>query len=198
MSYMNVEPRALDGKHVRLEPLTLAHHEALCAVGLDDNLWRLIPKPVHSPEDMLDYIRTALDWQTAGTALPFATVERNSGKVIGSTRYMNIDKPNRKVEIGATWIAKPWQRTAVNTEAKYLMLRHAFEEFGCIRVELKTDALNEQSRNAILRLGAKQEGIFRNHMVCASGRLRDSVWFSIIDSEWPQVKAGLETKLNHK
>jgi RimJ/RimL family protein N-acetyltransferase len=193
---MNVEPVVLEGRHVRLEPLKLDHLEGLCEIGLDDDLWGLIPKPVHSRDDMLDYIRTALDWQAAGTATPFATVESSSGRAIGSTRYMNIDKPNRKVEIGATWIAKPWQRTVVNTEAKYLMLRHAFEELGCIRVELKTDALNEKSRNAILRIGAKQEGIFRNHMVCVSGRIRDSVWFSIIDSEWPQVKAALEAKLS--
>jgi RimJ/RimL family protein N-acetyltransferase len=108
---------------------------------------------------------------------------------------MNIDKPNRHVEIGATWVGRDWQRTAVNTEAKYLMLRHAFETLGCIRVELKTDVLNERSRNAILRIGATQEGIFRNHVVCEGGRLRDSVWFSVIDSEWQRVKAALEQKL---
>ena len=138
----------------------------------------------------------AREWQTDGTALPFATVDQTTGRVAGCTRYMNIDKPNRHVEIGATWVGREWQRTAVNTEAKYLMLRHAFETLGCIRVELKTDVLNQQSRNAILRIGATQEGIFRNHVVCEGGRLRDSVWFSIIDSEWPQVKARLEEKLN--
>jgi len=185
----------LEGTHVRLESLTLGHLDALCEIGLDDDLWRLMPKPVHSREDMRDYIQTALQWQTDGTAIPFATVERSTQRVVGSTRFMNIDGPNRHVEIGSTWIARPWQRTALNTEAKYLMLRHAFEELRCIRVELKTDELNQRSRNAILRIGAKQEGIFRNHMVCASGRLRNSVWFSIIDSEWPGVKASLEEKL---
>jgi len=185
----------LEGTHVRLELLTLDHLDALCDVGLDDHLWRWIPKPVHSREDMLDYIETALQWQAEGTAIPFVTIERSAGRVIGSTRFMNIDKPNRHVEIGATWVARPWQRTVANTEAKYLMLRHAFEELDCIRVELKTDELNQRSRNAILRIGAKQEGIFRNHMVCAGGRLRNSVWFSIIDSEWPEVKASLEEKL---
>jgi RimJ/RimL family protein N-acetyltransferase len=185
----------LEGTHVRLEPLTLAHLDALCEIGLDDDLWRWIPKPVHSREDMQDYIRTALHWQSDGTAIPFVTMERSTGRVAGSTRYMNIDRPNRHVEIGATWLARPWQRTVMNTEAKYLMLRHAFEQLGCIRVELKTDELNLQSRNAILRIGAKQEGIFRNHIVCAGGRLRNSVWFSIIDSEWPAVKASLEEKL---
>ena len=185
----------LEGSYVRLEPLTLAHLDALCEIGLDDDLWRWIPKPVHSREDMEDYIQTALQWQADGTAIPFATVERSTGRVAGSTRYMNIDRPNRHVEIGATWVGRPWQRTVVNTEAKYLMLGHAFEQLCCIRVELKTDELNERSRNAILRIGAKQEGIFRNHVVCANGRLRNSVWFSIIDSEWPAVKASLEEKL---
>ncbi len=108
---------------------------------------------------------------------------------------MNIDGPNRRVEIGATWIAKPWQRTAINTEAKYLMLRHAFETLGCIRVELKTDALNQKSRDAILRIGAKEEGTLRQHMITSTGRLRDSVYFSILDSEWPKVKADLEARL---
>ena len=145
---------------------------------------------------MAAYIQTALDAQKAGTAVPFATVHVGSGKVIGSTRYMNIDVPNRRVEIGATWIAPPWRRTAVNTEAKYLMLRHAFEALGCIRVELKTDALNQRSRNAIRRIGAQEEGILRQHMVTWSGRLRDSVYFSILDSEWPRVKQDLEQKLS--
>jgi N-acetyltransferase len=188
-------PVVLEGMHVRLEPLTLDHLDALCEIGLDEELWRWIPTQVRTREDMRAYIRLALDWQAAGTALPFATVQRATGRVVGSTRYMNVDKANRHVEIGATWIGRPWQRTAVNTEAKYLMLRHAFEQLGCLRVELKTDVLNEKSRNAILRIGAKQEGIFRNHVVCAGGRVRDSVWFSVIDREWPDVKAALEAKL---
>jgi len=185
----------LEGTHVRLEPLTLDHLDSLCEVGMDDDVWRFFPKPVHSRDDMRDFIQTALQWQADGTAIPFATVDRSTQRAIGSTRFMNIDKPNRHVEIGATWVARLWQRTAVNTEAKYLMLRHAFEQLGCIRVELKTDELNQRSRDAILRIGAKQEGIFRNHMVCEGSRLRNSVWFSIIDSEWPGVKASLEEKL---
>ena len=192
---MNIEPVVLEGRHVRLEPLTLDHHEAFCEIGLDTEIWRWFPRPVHSREDMLEYIRTALQWQADGTALPFATMGRNSGRAIGSTRYMNIDHANRKVEIGSTWIAPAWQRTAANTEAKYLMLRHAFEPLGCIRVELKTDVLNEKSRNAILRIGAGHEGIFRNHVICAGGRIRDSAWYSIIDAEWPQVKVMLEGRL---
>ena len=147
---------------------------------------------------MAAYIQTALDHQAAGSALPFATVHAPTGQVIGSTRFMNIDPANRRVEIGATWIAAPWRRTAVNTEAKYLMLRYAFETLGCIRVELKTDALNRRSRNAILRIGATEEGTLRQHMVTWSGRLRDSVYFSVLDSEWPGVKQDLERKLNQE
>jgi RimJ/RimL family protein N-acetyltransferase len=144
---------------------------------------------------MRTYVEAALREQAAGVSLPFATIDLASGRVIGSTRYGNIDRANRRVEIGWTWVAPPWQRTPVNTEAKYLMLGHAFETLGCMRVELKTDSLNERSRAAILRIGAQQEGIFRNHMVTESGRIRHSVYFSLIDSEWPAVKARLEEKL---
>lgn len=188
----------LEGAQVRLEPLTLAHHAALCEVGLDPELWQWIPYRATTAEEMLAYIQSALKDQAAGTAQPFATVERSTGRVIGSTRYMNIDVTNRRREIGATWIAKPWQRTAINTEAKYLMLRHAFETLDCIRVELKTDALNQKSRKAILRIGAKEEGTLRRHVVTWTGRVRDSVYFSVLDSEWPQVKAALEAKLTRK
>ena len=193
---MIVQPVTLEGKCIRLEPLSLAHHAALCEAGLDEDLWRWIAAPVRTPEEMRAYIETALSEQAAGRALPFATIERASGRAIGSTRYGNIDRSNRRVEIGWTWIARPWQRTAVNTEAKYLMLRHAFETLGCIRVELKTDSLNERSRKAILRIGAQEEGTFRNHMITASGRIRHTVYYSIIDSEWPAVKANLEEKLS--
>jgi N-acetyltransferase len=192
---MKLEPVTLEGRSVRLEPLTASHHTALCEVGLDPELWRLIPYRVSTVDEMRDYIGSALKEQAAGTAIPFATVERASGRVIGSTRYMNIDAANRRVEIGATWISKPWQRTAINTEAKYLMLRHAFETLGCIRVELKTDALNQRSRQAIVRIGAREEGTLRQHMVTSSGRLRDTVYFSILDSEWPAVKGDLQAKL---
>ena len=188
----------LEGGQVRLEPLTLEHHAALCEVGLDPDLWQWIPYRATTAEEMLAYIQSALKDQAAGTAQPFATVERSTGRVIGSTRYMNIDVTNRRREIGATWIAKPWQRTAINTEAKYLMLRHAFETLDCIRVELKTDALNQKSRKAILRIGAKEEGTLRRHVVTWTGRVRDSVYFSVLDSEWPQVKAALEAKLTRK
>ena len=192
---MNVEPVTLEGRHVRLEPLSLDHHADLCAVGLDEELWRWIPTRVRTPADMRAYIELALRSQAEGSALPFATIERASGRAIGSTRYGNIDRLHRRVEIGWTWIGRPWQRTAVNTEAKYLMLRHAFETLGANRVELKTDSLNERSRSAILRLGAVEEGTFRKHMVTESGRVRNTVYFSVIDEEWAAVKARLEGML---
>jgi N-acetyltransferase len=193
---MVVSPVVLEGTHVRLEPLAKSHLAGLAEVGLDEELWRWIPTPVRTREEMATYIETALDEQAQGIALPFAIVEKATGRAIGSTRYGNIDRTHRRVEIGWTWVARNWQRSAMNTEAKYLLLMHAFETVGCIRVELKTDSLNERSRAAILRLGARQEGTFRNHMITASGRIRHTVYFSIIDSEWPVVKGRLEGKLN--
>ncbi len=188
-------PLLLEGRYVRLEPLNFDHLDALCAVGLDDDLWQWIPKPVRSRDDLAAYVRTALDGQERGEMLPFATIERASSTVVGSTRYGNIDLANRRLEIGWTWVAQPWQRTAVNTEAKLLLLRHAFGPLGCHRVELKTDALNERSRRAILRLGAVEEGTLRKQVVTASGRVRDTVYFSITDDEWPDVETRLEEKL---
>ncbi len=193
---LTIEPVALEGARVRLEPLSFGHLDALSELGLDEELWRWIPAPVRTRDEMRGYIESALEEQSKGTALPFATVERASGRAIGSTRYGNIDRSNRRVEIGWTWVARDWQRTAVNTEAKYLMLRHAFETLGCIRVELKTDSMNERSRKAILRLGAKEEGIFRNHLITWSGRIRHTVYFSFVDSEWPAAKARLEKMLS--
>jgi RimJ/RimL family protein N-acetyltransferase len=192
---MNVVPVVLEGRHVRLEPLSQANHADLAAVGLDQELWRWIPVPVRTPEEMSAYIATALEEQARGVSLPFALIEKASGRAIGSTRYGNIDRAHHRVEIGWTWVAPPWQRTAVNTEAKYLLLRHAFETLGCIRVELKTDSLNERSRNAILRIGAREEGTFRNHMITSTGRIRHTVYFSILDSEWPAVKSGLQSRM---
>ncbi|MGB7925870.1 MAG: GNAT family protein [Pyrinomonadaceae bacterium] len=188
----------LEGQHVRLEPLRLEHHARLCEVGLDEEIWRWTTSLIRTPEEMRAYIETALKEAAAGVALPFATIEKASGRVVGSTRFGNIDRLNRRVEIGWTWIGRDWQRTFVNTEAKYLMLRHAFETLNCLRVEFKTDALNERSRNAILRIGAREEGTFRNHMIAPNGRIRDSVYFSIIDSEWPTIKVALEEKLSRQ
>jgi len=192
---MQIEPVILEGAHVRLEPLRPAHVEPLCAVGLDPEIWRWTQSQVGDREQMREYVETALRWQAEGTALPFVTVEKGSGTVVGSTRFANIDPANRRVEIGWTWLGRAWQRTACNTEAKHLMLGHAFETWGCLRVEFKTDALNARSRAALLRIGAREEGTLRKHMVTASGRLRDSVYFSILDDEWPAVKKRLETRL---
>jgi N-acetyltransferase len=188
-------PVTLAGRYVRLEPLSSEHIDALADVGLDPDLWRWTTSQITSRDEMADYVQAALAGQAAGSVLPFVTVEQSSGRLIGSTRYGNIDMANRRVEIGWTWVARPWQRTAVNTEAKYLMLRHAFETLGCLRVELKTDVLNERSRRAIGRIGGREEGILRKHVITQSGRVRDTVYFSIIDDEWPQAKAALEARL---
>jgi RimJ/RimL family protein N-acetyltransferase len=191
---MRIEPVRLEGEHVVLEPLSRAHLGPLCA-ALDAKLLQWFTKPATNDAEMAEFIEEALHARDAGTALPFATIDRAGGKVVGSTRYGNIDRVNRKLEIGWTWIGKPWQRSAINTEAKLLMLTHAFETLGAIRVEFKTDSLNRQSRAALTRLGATEEGIFRNHMITASGRVRHSVWFSIVDSEWIKVKRRLKDRL---
>lgn len=192
---MNIEPVTLEGRYVRLEPLTRAHTDQLCEVGLDEDIWRWTLYVVTTAADLRAFVEAELQRQEARTALVFAQIDLASHRAVGSTRLMNIDAPHRRLEIGGTWIARRWQRTLINTEAKYLLLRHAFETLGCIRVEFKTDALNEQSRRAILRLGAKEEGRLRKHMITAAGRVRDSIYFSIVDDEWPEVKARLEEKL---
>ena len=192
---MLIEPVVLEGARVRLEPLTTAHQEALCTVAFDPELWRWTSVALATPEDVRAYIGKALEGQAAGHELPFVTIDRVTAKVVGATRFLNIDAANRRVEIGYTWIARPWQRTTINTEAKYQMLQYAFETLSCIRVELKTDALNHKSRTAIRRIGAQEEGILRRHMIAQTGRIRDTVYYSILDSEWPGVKAELERKL---
>ena len=195
MNEMAVAPVFLEGRYVRLEPLSAEHTIGLAEIGLDEDLWKWIPTPVRTVEEMRDYVQTALGEQANGSALPFALIERASGRTIGSTRYGNIDRAHHRLEIGWTWVARQWQRSAINTEAKYLLLRHAFEALQCIRVELKTDSLNDRSRTAILRIGAREEGTFRNHLITASGRIRHTVYFSILDSEWPDVKSRLESRL---
>ena len=192
---MKITPVTLEGKFVRLASLKLDHLSDLFAAAMDESLWLWTTNIIRSREDMLHYVETALGEAERKVSLPFVTIEKSSGKIVGSTRFGNIDVKNRRAEIGWTWINPKHQRTAINTEAKLLMLTHAFETWRCIRVELKTDALNDKSRNAILRLGAKQEGILRNHMITDSGRFRDTVYFSIIDSEWKAIKAGLNEKL---
>ena len=185
----------LEGRFVRLVPMSLQYLEDLCEFGLDPELWKLSMPMIRTRDDMQRYIETALREREEGKSLPFVTIEKTSGKAVGSSRYGNIAMEHRRLEIGWTWIAPVWQRTAVNTEAKLLMLTHAFEQLHCMRVEFKTDSLNERSQNALKRIGAKQEGIFRNHMITPSGRIRHSVYFSITDEEWPVVKRSLETKL---
>ncbi|HKG95043.1 MAG TPA: GNAT family N-acetyltransferase [Gemmatimonadaceae bacterium] len=192
---MLVAPVTLEGDHVRLEPLTPAHVEPLTAVATDEELWRLTTSRVRDAEELREYVEHALRLQQAGSALPFAIVDRASGRAAGSTRYANIDLANRRLEIGWTWLGRPFQRTALNTEAKLLLVEHAIERLGCMRVEFKTDALNERSRAALLRIGAREEGTLRKHSVTWSGHVRDSVYYSIIDEEWPSVKAMLKDKL---
>src|SRR5438477_3554432 len=190
-------PVTIEGSVVRLEPVRLDHAAQLWQVAKDhlDDIFRWFPYRMRTREDFDGLVANASAEQERGESVVFATVEKSSGRVIGSTRFMNIDRANRRVEIGSTWIAPAWQRSAVNTEAKYLMLRHAFETWKCIRVELKTDALNQKSRKAILRLGAKEEGTLRRHLITWTGRVRDTVYFSILDSEWNDVKKKLEQLL---
>ena len=188
---MIVEPIVLTGKHVRLEPLTAGHVEGLARVGLDPELWRWGLSTLATADDMRAYVEIALGEQLRGVSLPFAVVDLASAEIIGSTRYGNIAPADRRLEIGWTWYAASHQRTAANTETKLLLLTHAFETLGAMRVEFKTDALNLRSRAALVRIGAVEEGTFRKHMVAAGGRVRDSVYYSIVDTEWPAVKARL-------
>lgn len=187
------EPVTLDGRRVRLEPLDLARHfDGLVAIALDPDLWRWTLNVVQTPADLRGYLDTALEEQAAGRSLPFATVDLASGRIAGCTRFGNIVPRDRKVEIGWTWVGRSFQRSHVNTEAKHLMLRHAFEVWGCVRVELKTNVLNRRSRDAMLRIGCREEGVLRKHAISDRGVPRDTVYYSILDDEWPGVKARLE------
>jgi len=192
---VKVEPVILVGQFVRLEPMRVDHLPALCKAGLHPSLWEWTATQVADQSDMENYLRAALADQALGIGLPFVTIEQETGTLVGSTRFGNIDTKNKKVEIGWTWISPEWQRTFVNTEAKLLMFTHAFEVWKCIRVELKTDANNQRSRAAIARIGATEEGTLRNHMITGSGRYRDSVYFSVIDSEWEAVREDLTSRL---
>jgi len=192
---MTLEVRlvTLEGKRVRMEPLYFDRHfDGLMAIGLDPDLWRWTLNVVENREDLRAYLEEALRQQAEGSALPFVTIDKASGRVAGCTRFGNIEPKHMRVEIGWTWVGKEFQRSYVNTEAKYLMLRHAFETWGCRRVELKTNVLNRKSRDAMLRIGAKEEGILRKHAVSDRGASRDTIYYSIIDDEWPAVKAKLE------
>jgi len=190
-----VEPVVLEGSLVRLEPLGPEHLAGLIDIGLEADIWRWMPIPIQTPGEMRAWLDSSLEAAEQGSEMPFATIVRDGDKVVGSTRYMNIEPRHRRLEIGYTWINPQWQRSAVNSEAKLLMLRHAFDTLGALRVEFKTDSLNERSRAALLGIGATEEGTMRNHMVTQSERRRHSVYFSIIEEEWPRVRQQLEARL---
>ena len=188
-------PVTLTGRGVELRPLSMDHFDALAAISNEDAIWRVFLNSGQSPEQLRQWIQGNLENQDKGTSVPFTTVDRVSGRIAGCTTFMNIDAAHKRVEVGGTWLGLEFQRSHLNTEAKYLMFRHAFEVWGSNRVELKTDALNTQSRNAMLRIGAKEEGTLRRHLVTYSGRVRDTVYFSVIREEWPEVKQHIERLL---
>ena len=185
----------LQGNIVRLEPMSLEHIDGLSAVGLEPDLWRMTTTNIATRADMAKYVEEALDLRAAGSALPFVTILQSENRIVGSTRFANYEQAHRRVEIGWTWLNPQWQRTGANVEAKLLMLAYAFEALELNRVEFKTDAINTQSRNALLGIGAREEGTFRSHMVLWNGRIRDSVYFSIIRPEWPETRQRLEARL---
>jgi RimJ/RimL family protein N-acetyltransferase len=193
---MDVKPIILTGHIVRLEPLSVAHVPELTLAGQDESIWRyMLYGTIRTEEQMCTWVQDILQRQARGTDLPFAVIHLETKRAIGATRYMNINHVDRGLEIGGTWYASAYQGTKVNTECKYLLLCHAFETLGCIRIQFKTDLRNEQSQRAIEHLGAVREGIFRNHMITPDGLIRHSVYYSIIDSEWPTVKVRLEERL---
>lgn len=193
---MEVKPVTLQGKHVRLEPLSEEHVAGLAEIGAGQTFWDfMVYGNINTPEDMHSWVLDILGRAEKGTDLPFVAVHLASNKIAGATRYLNIMPNDRGLEIGGTWYGLEFQRTPVNTECKYLLLRHAFETLGCIRVQLKTDLRNERSQKAIERIGAVKEGVLRNHMILPDGRIRHSVFYSILDSEWPDVKQRLEAMM---
>jgi N-acetyltransferase len=195
---MEVHLIILTGRKIRLEPLAEAHVHDLALVGLDERIWRyLLYGEVQTEAQMHAWVLEMLRRQTRGADVPFAVIYLESGRAIGATRYMNISPQDRGLEIGGTWYGVDYQGSGVNTEAKYLLLKHAFESLGCVRVQLKTDLRNERSQRAIERLGAVKEGVLRKHMIRPDGTVRDSVYYSIIDTEWETVKAALEKRLGY-
>jgi RimJ/RimL family protein N-acetyltransferase len=194
---MEAKPVVLTGKHVRLEPMTKEHTPALAKIGVGQPFWDfMVYGEINTVDEMRDWVLDILSRAKKGTDLPFVAIHLASGRVAGATRYLNIMPKDRGLEIGGTWYGSEFQRTMVNTECKYLLLQHAFEKLGCIRVQLKTDLRNERSQKAIERIGAVKEGVLRNHMILPDGYYRHSVYYSILDTEWPQVKKRLEEKLN--
>jgi len=193
---VEIAPVTLTGSVVRLEPLSEQHVPDLTVAAHDERIWRyMLYAYPEDEEKMLAWVRDILTRQAAGADLAFAVIHLASGRAIGATRYLEIRPPHRSLEVGGTWYATEFQRTAVNSECKYLLLKHAFETLGCIRVQFKADARNLRSLRAIERLGAAREGVLRNHYILADGGFRDSVYYSILDREWPGVKARLEALL---
>lgn len=191
-----VRPVILTGKYVRLEPMSEEHISGLAEIGVGQPFWDfMLYGPINTVDDMRKWVLDILGRAAKGTDLPFVAIHLGSGRVAGATRYLNIVPQDRGLEIGGTWYGPEFQRTSVNTECKYLLLGHAFETLGCIRVQLKTDLRNERSQTAIERIGAVREGVLRNHMILPDGRYRHSVFYSILDTEWPDVKNRLETML---
>jgi RimJ/RimL family protein N-acetyltransferase len=194
---MEVKPVTLQGNHVRLEPMTESHIPGLAEIGVSQIFWDfMVYGNINTEEDMHGWVRDILSRAEKGTDLPFVAIHLASGRVAGATRYLNIMPKDRGLEIGGTWYGLEFQRTPLNTECKYLLLSHAFETLGCIRVQLKTDLRNERSQKAIDRIGAVKEGVLRNHMILPDGRYRHSVFYSILDTGWPQVKRKLEAMMN--
>lgn len=193
---MEIKRITLTGKHVRLEPLGEQHISGLAEIGKGHDFWKyMLYGDMKTDADFSRFVEDLLAREQKGTDLPFAVIHLASGRVAGSTRYLNIDRPNRGLEVGGTWYGPEFQRTAVNTECKYLLLTHAFETLKAIRVQIKTDLLNVRSQKAIERIGAVKEGVLRNHMILRDGRIRDSVFYSILDKEWAGVKKNLEDML---
>jgi N-acetyltransferase len=193
---MEIKPVVLTGKFVRLEPLSEAHIPGLTEIGAGRDFWNfMLYGDIKTEADMRNWVLDIMERGKKGADLPFTVIHLESGRAAGATRYLNIMPKDRGLEIGGTWYGLDFQRTAVNTECKYFLLKHAFEVLGCIRVQLKTDSLNERSQKAIERIGARKEGVLRNHMILPDGRIRHSVFYSIIDSEWDDVKTGLEEML---
>ena len=192
---IDLSPVVLAGQHVRLEPLTGAHLPALIEAGSDPSIWTWFPQAYGSAAAMRRFVEQALELQTRREAQVFVQIDARSAALLGSTRIAQVEHQHRRAEIGWTWLTPAAQRSAFNTEAKYLLLRHAFETLGLMRVEFKTDSLNDKSRRALARIGATEEGVFRRHMLTESGRVRDSVYFSVVDVEWPRVKTHIERLL---
>ncbi len=196
MAGFEIKPVVLTGKHVRLEPMTLEHVESLAEIGVGHDFWDfMVYGKMEDVEDMRGWVTHILERAAKGTDLPFVAIHLASGRVAGATRYLNIMPNDRGLEVGGTWYGLEFQRTAVNTECKYLLFQHAFETLGAIRLQLKTDSRNERSQRAIERIGAVKEGVFRNHMILPDGVIRHSVFYSILDSEWGGVKKRLEERL---